>query len=44
MTLKEIKGKWCDSIKLLIKIIDKYIPTPKRERDKSFLMSIEDVF
>ncbi|PIM94850.1 Elongation factor Tu [Candidatus Hodgkinia cicadicola] len=44
MALKETKGKWCDSIKLLIKTIDKYIPTPKRERDKPFLMPIEDVF
>ncbi len=30
--------------KLLIKVINKYIPTPKRERDKPFLMPIEGVF
>ncbi|PIM96125.1 Elongation factor Tu [Candidatus Hodgkinia cicadicola] len=44
MALKETKGEWCDAIKLLIEIIDKHIPTPKRERDKPFLMPIEDVF
>ncbi len=32
------------SIKDLVKAIDEYIPTPKRETDKPFLMSVEDVF
>ncbi|PIM96813.1 Elongation factor Tu [Candidatus Hodgkinia cicadicola] len=44
MALKETKGEWCNTIKLLIETIDKHIPTPKRERDKPFLMPIEDVF
>jgi elongation factor Tu len=28
----------------LMRVVDEYIPTPKRETDKPFLMSIEDVF
>jgi elongation factor Tu len=32
------------SIRDLVKAIDDYIPTPKRDVDKPFLMSIEDVF
>ncbi|MDD5194746.1 MAG: elongation factor Tu [Candidatus Omnitrophica bacterium] len=34
----------CKSILELIKKIDEYIPAPKREIDKPFLMAIEDVF
>ncbi|PIM95761.1 Elongation factor Tu [Candidatus Hodgkinia cicadicola] len=44
LALQDVKGKWCDSIKLLIETVDNRIPTPKRERDKPFLMPIEDVF
>ena len=34
----------CKPIYDLMKAVDEYIPTPKREIDKPFLMSIEDVF
>lgn len=33
-----------DSVRLLMSEIDKYIPTPERPVDQSFLMPIEDVF
>ncbi|MFH1602006.1 MAG: elongation factor Tu [Candidatus Shapirobacteria bacterium] len=33
-----------NSIEELLNAIDEYIPTPKRDLDKPFLMSIEDVF
>ncbi len=36
--------QWCGPIWKLIDAIDDYIPMPKRERDKPFLMPIEDVF
>jgi len=36
--------KWCGPIWKLLDAIDAYIPLPKRERDKPFLMPIEDVF
>ncbi len=35
---------WCGGIWKLVDAIDEYIPLPKRERDKPFLMPIEDVF
>ncbi len=35
---------WCGSIWKLMDAIDEYIPLPQRERDKPFLMPIEDVF
>ncbi len=35
---------WCSGILELLKAIDEYIPTPKRETDKPFLLSVEDVF
>jgi elongation factor Tu len=28
----------------LMRVVDEYIPTPVRENQKPFLMSIEDVF
>ncbi len=34
----------CGSIKELLKRVDEYIATPKREVDKPFLMAIEDIF
>jgi elongation factor Tu len=34
----------CKPILELIKAIDEFIPTPKREIDKPFLMAVEDVF
>jgi elongation factor Tu len=41
------KGKddpWVKSVYELIEACDTYIPEPKRETDKPFLMSVEDVF
>ncbi len=32
------------SIKELLRVIDEYIPEPKRETDKPFMMPVEDVF
>jgi elongation factor Tu len=34
----------CKSILELVKALDEYIPMPKRDIDKPFLMSVEDVF
>jgi elongation factor Tu len=44
--LKALEGdpKYMESIRQLMKAVDEYIPTPKREIDKPFLMPIEDVF
>jgi len=33
-----------ESVLELLRVVDEYIPTPVRETDKPFLMSIEDVF
>ena len=33
-----------ESIKELLRVIDEYIPEPKREMDKPFMMAVEDVF
>jgi elongation factor Tu len=43
---KIIKGenKWVDKIFTLIDEVDKYIPTPIRDTEKTFLMAVEDVF
>ena len=35
--------KWVDSVKKLMEAVDTYIPTPKRDNEKPFLMAIEDV-
>ncbi len=44
--LKAIEGdpEAEQSIRDLMKAVDEYIPSPQRETDKPFLMSIEDVF
>ena len=44
--LKALEGdaKWQDRIMELMQACDTYIPEPKRELDKPFLMPIEDVF
>jgi elongation factor Tu len=34
----------CKSVHELMKAVDEYIPTPKRDVDKPFLMPVEDVF
>ncbi|MFN3428035.1 MAG: elongation factor Tu [Candidatus Thermochlorobacter sp.] len=36
--------KWVPAIMQLMDEVDRYIPTPKRDIDKPFLMPIEDVF
>jgi elongation factor Tu len=36
--------KWEGSVKELMAAVDASIPTPERERDKPFLMPIEDIF
>ena len=36
--------KWCSKILELMDQVDSYIPTPKRDLDKPFLMPVEDVF
>jgi len=35
---------WCGQIWNLLDAIDQYIPLPQREKDKPFLMPVEDVF
>ena len=44
--LKALEGdpKYVEKIDELMNTIDEYIPTPERDVDKPFLMSIEDVF
>jgi len=37
-------GEWSAKIMELMDAVDSYIPTPKRETDKDFLMPVEDVF
>ncbi len=44
LALQNQDKKWKDAIISLIKAVDNSIPLPKRERDKPFLMPIEDVF
>jgi elongation factor Tu len=41
-----IRGEdnWIDKIYKLMDAVDSYIPTPKRETDKPFLIAVEDVF
>jgi elongation factor Tu len=36
--------EWCGKILKLMETVDSYIPTPERDRDKPFLMPVEDVF
>ena len=44
--LKALEGdpKWTDNILTLMKAVDDFIPDPIRDKDKPFLMPIEDVF
>ena len=44
--LKAIEGdeKWVKSVEELMEAVDEFIPEPVRDRDKPFLMPIEDVF
>ena len=36
--------EWCGKILKLMDTVDEYIPTPERDKDKPFLMPVEDVF
>ncbi|SEG11227.1 translation elongation factor TU, partial [Caloramator fervidus] len=36
--------QWCGKILELMDTVDSYIPTPERDKDKPFLMPVEDVF
>jgi len=36
--------QWCGPILKLVNTLDSYVPEPKREVDKPFLMPIEDIF
>jgi elongation factor Tu len=36
--------EWCGKILDLMDTVDDYIPTPERDKDKPFLMPVEDVF
>ena len=42
--LEDPKGEWGDKVMELMSTIDDYIPDPKRDNDKPFLMPVEDVF
>ena len=42
--LERGSNKWVDKIFTLMDEVDKYIPTPVRDIEKSFLMAVEDVF
>ena len=42
--LEDPNGEWGDKIMELMDTIDEYIPDPKRDTDKPFLMPVEDVF
>ena len=41
---KRGENPWVDKIFELMDAVDKYIPTPERDVDKTFLMAVEDVF
>jgi len=38
------EDSWVDKIYSLMDEVDKYIPTPQRDTEKTFLMAVEDVF
>ena len=44
--LKALEGdaKWAESVAKLMDAVDEFVPEPKRETDKPFLMPVEDVF
>ena len=43
-SIKRGDDKWVDKIYDLMDAVDNYIPTPERDKDRTFLMAIEDVF
>jgi elongation factor Tu len=42
--LKRGEDRWVDAIYELMDAVDRYIPTPVRDVDKPFLLSVEDIF
>jgi len=42
--LENPTGEWGEKVYELVKTLDTYIPEPKRDVDKPFLMPIEDIF
>lgn len=42
--LEDSSGSWGDKIIELMDAVDSWIPDPQREKDKPFLMPVEDVF
>jgi elongation factor Tu len=42
--LQKGQNKWVDKIFDLMDAVDSYIPSPKRDVEKTFLMAVEDVF
>nr|QBS14354.1 elongation factor [Vacuolaria virescens] len=42
--LKKGEDKWVDKIFELMDAVDRYIPSPQRDVEKTFLMAVEDVF
>ncbi|WP_317854119.1 elongation factor Tu [Chakrabartyella piscis] len=42
--LNDTAGSWGDGILELFNAVEEYIPEPKRDTDKPFLMPVEDVF
>lgn len=42
--LQKGQNKWVDKIFDLMDAVDNYIPSPKRDIEKTFLMAVEDVF
>jgi len=44
LALEDTSNEWGDRIVELFEVVDTYIPQPEREKDKPFLMPVEDVF
>nr|QCI08926.1 Translation elongation factor Tu [Wrangelia sp.] len=42
--IKKGDDNWVDKIHELMDAVDSYIPTPERDKEKTFLMAVEDVF
>jgi elongation factor Tu len=42
--LEDPKSEWGDKVVELMETVDSYIPEPKRDNDKPFLMPVEDIF
>ncbi len=42
--LEDPSGEWAKAIDELMAAVDSYIPEPERQKDKPFLMPVEDVF